>query len=201
MTLWNRGIQGAVGGLVLLVAVAPAVAQENLDKGKTAAQLFASDCAICHKSPQGLAKSGGLLGVDNFLRQHYTASRESADVLAKYLQATGDAPVSAVKRGARTGRGSDKDQEKSAAKKPSEGKAKKEIKENEAKPSEAKANGETKPEAKSESKPEPKAEPKSEPKPEAKSEPKAEAKPEPKAEAKPEPKSEAKPDSKPEKSD
>ena len=37
----------------LLVLGAPLRAQENLDFGKTPAQLFASDCAICHKSPQG----------------------------------------------------------------------------------------------------------------------------------------------------
>ncbi len=35
----------------LLVLGAPLRAQENLDSGKTPAQLYASDCAVCHKSP------------------------------------------------------------------------------------------------------------------------------------------------------
>lgn len=70
----------------LSAGIAPALAQENLDAGKSAAQLFNSDCAICHKSPQGLAKSGGLFGLSGFLREHYTASRETAAILAAYLK-------------------------------------------------------------------------------------------------------------------
>ncbi len=71
---------------------APAWAEDgptNLDAGKSPAQLFASDCAICHKSAQGLAKGGGLMGVESFLRAHYTASKESAAALANYLNAVG----------------------------------------------------------------------------------------------------------------
>ena len=59
MMIFNRGIGLAMGVSVFCFAGA-AAAQENLDQGKTPAQLFASDCAICHKSPQGLAKSGGI---------------------------------------------------------------------------------------------------------------------------------------------
>ena len=78
----------------LLVLGVPLRAQENLDFGKTPAQLYASDCAICHKSPQGLAaKGGGLLGLESFLREHYTASRESAAAIAGYLRAAGNAPA------------------------------------------------------------------------------------------------------------
>jgi hypothetical protein len=64
--------------IVTLCAVGGARAQESLDRGKSATQLFASDCSACHKSPQALAKAGGLFGLDSFLRTHYTASRESA---------------------------------------------------------------------------------------------------------------------------
>ena len=39
--------------------VSSAAAQETLGRNKSPAQTFASDCAVCHKSPQGLAKSGG----------------------------------------------------------------------------------------------------------------------------------------------
>ena len=47
MTMFSRGIRLAIGSFALCVA-SPAGAQENLDKGKTAVQLFATDRAICH---------------------------------------------------------------------------------------------------------------------------------------------------------
>jgi len=77
----------AVIAVLALSAAGPAAAQENLDQGKTAAQLFASDCAICHKSARGLSQGGGLFGLQTFLRAHYTASVQSAAALAAYLQA------------------------------------------------------------------------------------------------------------------
>jgi hypothetical protein len=61
-------------------------AQENLDAGKKPAQLFANDCSACHKSPAGLSKAPGLFGLENFLREHYTASRQSAALIAGYLR-------------------------------------------------------------------------------------------------------------------
>ena len=85
----------ACAGAVLAMCLGGiAAAQENLDKGKTPAQLFASDCAVCHRSPKGLAKSGGLFGLDNFLREHYTASRESASAIAGYLRSLDATPAS-----------------------------------------------------------------------------------------------------------
>ena len=80
----RRGI-GLAAGLLALALAAPAAAQENLDSGKTGAQLYAADCAICHKSAQALKKSGGIFGLSSFLREHYTASRESAAAIASYL--------------------------------------------------------------------------------------------------------------------
>lgn len=149
----------------LLILGAPLRAQENLDFGKTPAQLFASDCAICHKSPQGLAaKGGGVLGLDNFLREHYTASRESATAIANYLRAAGSGPAAVPGRaGKRPPKGDDK--AKGTEKKPETSKA------GEAKPGEGKS-GEAKSGAGKPSSAAPKAaEPKSaEPKP---SEPKA----------------------------
>lgn len=100
MTEFVRRLICMVGFLLILGV--PLRAQENLDFGKSPAQLFASDCAICHKSPQGLAaKGGGMLGLESFLRQHYTASRESAAVIAKYLQAAGNAPAASGRAGKR----------------------------------------------------------------------------------------------------
>lgn len=81
----SRSLRAPIIGLVTLI-LGPAAGQDSLDKGKTPAQLFASDCSPCHKSPQRLAKSGGLFGLDGFLREHYTASRESAAAIANYLK-------------------------------------------------------------------------------------------------------------------
>ncbi len=120
MTVFNRGFGLALGAWVLCFGAA-AGAQENLDHGKTPAQLFASDCAVCHKSPQGLAKSGGLFGVESFLRQHYTASRESAAAIAKYLEAAGAAPAAPAKKGTGTKRATKGDEKGKAGEKKSDG--------------------------------------------------------------------------------
>jgi hypothetical protein len=92
----------AIGALALCVA-GSAAAQENLDSGKNGAQLFASDCTLCHKTPQGLAKAGGLMGLEGFLREHYTASRESAAAVATYLRSvdTGAPAPTPTKRNAK----------------------------------------------------------------------------------------------------
>jgi hypothetical protein len=96
MTSSSRGIWLAIGILALGFA-GSAGAQENLDQGKTAAQLYASDCAICHKSPQGLAKAGGFFKLESFLREHYTASRESAAAIAGYLKGVNSAGPARVR--------------------------------------------------------------------------------------------------------
>lgn len=98
MTMVSRGIRLAVGVLALAFAGA-AGAQENLDQGKSGAQLYASDCAICHKSPQKLGSAGGIFGLESFLREHYTASRESAAVIAAYLKAVERATPAAPAHG------------------------------------------------------------------------------------------------------
>jgi hypothetical protein len=94
--------------LPALVLAGGAGAQENLDQGKSAAQLFASDCALCHKSPQGLAKSGGLFGLENFLREHYTASRETAKAIATYLKSMDSGPAAPARTGKRGAKGNEK---------------------------------------------------------------------------------------------
>jgi len=71
---------------------APAEAQD-LTAGRTPAQLFASGCTACHKSPQGLAKGQSSGSLSGFLRQHYTSKPEMADALAGYLAAAGNAPA------------------------------------------------------------------------------------------------------------
>src|ERR1043166_9105501 len=72
-------------------------AQTVLGDPRDAARTFASNCSACHKSPQGLAKSGQVAG---FLRQHYTTGPEMSAAMAAYLVAVGNAPAS--KKGAAT---------------------------------------------------------------------------------------------------
>jgi hypothetical protein len=160
--------------------VGRAAAQDNFDANKTPAQLFANDCSGCHKSPAGLSKVPGMFGVESFLREHYTASRQAAAAIAGYLRA-----VDAEQPAAPSKRGKSEPRRKADKKK------------------EAKSEAKAKTEAKPETKPETKIEPKVEAKSEAKSEPKPESKPEAKVEAKPaseKPPAE-KPADKPEKSD
>jgi outer membrane biosynthesis protein TonB len=143
MMFLDRGVRPALAVLALLW-VAPAAAQENLYANKTPAQIFATDCAMCHKQAQSLAKAGGPLGlgVESFLRSHYTASRESAAVMAKYIQSF-DAPAAAPER-KRSGTAARPAAKKPAEAKPSDKKAepvsdtKTEAKPAEAKPAEAK---------------------------------------------------------------
>ena len=104
----SRSLRGPIIGLVALFLAGPAAGQESLDKGKTPAQLFASDCSPCHKSPQGLAKSGGLFGLDGFLREHYTASRESAAAIANYLKSMESRPAGPGRATKRATKGDEK---------------------------------------------------------------------------------------------
>src|SRR5262249_29358540 len=101
-----------------------AVARETLDRNKSPAQTFASDCAACHKSPQGLARSaGGLFGVEGFLREHYTSSKESAAALANYLRSQDSGPARPSTSRATKGNQSKPKDKKKAAPKPAEVKA------------------------------------------------------------------------------
>jgi hypothetical protein len=62
---------------------------QDLTQGKTPAQLFAGDCAACHKSSQGLAKDNDPRSLATFLREHYTTKPEMAEALAAYVIANG----------------------------------------------------------------------------------------------------------------
>jgi hypothetical protein len=80
----------AGGGL----SAGSALAQEDLNRGKTPAQLFASDCAECHRNPRSLGNRENANTLAGFLRVHYTASRESAVAIAAYLVSLGPDPRS-----------------------------------------------------------------------------------------------------------
>jgi len=64
-------------------------AQTVLEDPKNAAKIFAGTCSGCHKSPQGLAKSGGTAA---FLREHYTTGPEMSASMAAYLASAGNGP-------------------------------------------------------------------------------------------------------------
>lgn len=195
MTLINRGFLAVAGVWALLLAF-PAAAQENLDQGKSGPQLFASDCAICHKTPQGLGKTSGLEG---FLREHYTASRESAALITKYLADKGSTGTAAPVKTGDTDKRPAKTTAKEKSGKSSESKKSAKSKDAGGMDAGAKAGGDAKSESQSESKSEPK--PKAKEAVEAKPEPKPEAKPEVKPEPKPEPKPETKSEADPASSD
>lgn len=90
----------------LFVALTPpaALAQTNIDQGKSPAELFSGDCATCHKSARGLANGRGSAALAGFLVEHYTASRDQAAALAAYvLGAGGGQPAPATQsRGPKT---------------------------------------------------------------------------------------------------
>lgn len=86
---------GVVAGLGAATAQAQGI---NIDEGKTPPQIFASDCAVCHRAPRGLAKETNVRSLGDFLRQHYTSSREQAAAMAGFLLAAGSDPRGAAQR-------------------------------------------------------------------------------------------------------
>jgi hypothetical protein len=58
---------------------------QDLTAGKTPAQLFRSDCAECHRSPSGIARTRDARALADFLREHYTTKSETAGALAAYV--------------------------------------------------------------------------------------------------------------------
>lgn len=75
----------------------------DLNEGKTAPQMFASDCAVCHQKPNGLARGRNTGQLANFLRQHYTTGTQQAGMIAAYLTSDGldrGAPAPAAARDA-----------------------------------------------------------------------------------------------------
>jgi hypothetical protein len=73
--------------LALFAALAPpaAHAQVNIDQDKTPAHIYASDCAVCHKSIRGLANGRSRTSLTAYLAEHYTSSDSEAAALAAYV--------------------------------------------------------------------------------------------------------------------
>jgi hypothetical protein len=80
--------------LVIIVALTGGIAraQPDIDQNESGAQLFAANCAECHRSPRGLAKDRLFTWtlshwtLSYVLQQHYAGSAASAQTLADYLQ-------------------------------------------------------------------------------------------------------------------
>lgn len=82
--------------VILLIACSALPARsQDLDRGKSPAQVFSSNCTACHRGPQGLSKAGDVRATASFLLQHYTTSAESAGAIAAYLVAVGGDPRTA----------------------------------------------------------------------------------------------------------
>jgi hypothetical protein len=88
-------------GFVTVCIVGAAGAQENLERAKTAAQLYATNCASCHKSPQSVTTTTKIFGLESFLREHYTPSSQSAATIAAYLNGLEKTSGSVRARGAK----------------------------------------------------------------------------------------------------
>jgi hypothetical protein len=118
---------GLAVAILALGAAGPAWAQENLEAGKTAAELYTSNCAICHKSPHGLSEKVGIFGLDSFLREHYTSSHASAAAITAYLQAIDRESAPVKERTKRAGKAGYRNEHKAkleaAPTKPSESKS------------------------------------------------------------------------------
>jgi mono/diheme cytochrome c family protein len=71
-------------GLLAAAPLAPAMGQ-NLDAGKSGAQIFSEVCSNCHRSPRELRSNPGA----SFLREHYTTGSEMASTMSAYLSGSG----------------------------------------------------------------------------------------------------------------
>ena len=103
----SHGIRLAIGSLALCFT-SSAGAQGSFEQGKTATQLYAANCASCHKSPQSVTTTTKIFGgLESFLREHYTPSPQSAATIAAYLnglekQSSGSVRARDAKRASRT---------------------------------------------------------------------------------------------------
>lgn len=71
---------------IVMLGCSAAMAQENLDAGKTAKKLFTESCAACHRSAKGLAKGRFSFTLYLYLQKHYASNASSAWALTSYLE-------------------------------------------------------------------------------------------------------------------
>jgi mono/diheme cytochrome c family protein len=92
----SRALALLVAIMISAIMIAPqASAQaQNLDQDKSAAKLFGTTCANCHRSARGLAKGRFSITLWYYLQQHYTSSSATARALTAYLQSVDTPPRS-----------------------------------------------------------------------------------------------------------
>jgi len=100
----------SLAGIALWAAAVPAHSQSNLDAGKSAAQIFASTCSNCHRSPREIRRTTA-----SFMREHYTTGSQEAATMAAYLASVGSDPK-AVEQRRRPGMGAGQGPSEAAAK-------------------------------------------------------------------------------------
>ncbi|MDP1867219.1 MAG: hypothetical protein Q8L13_12875 [Bradyrhizobium sp.] len=85
----SRALIFATVTLLIGCLAAIPVRAQNLDAGKSPAQIFSGTCSACHKGARGLLKTVPPGSLPGFLRQHYTTSGEMASQLSAFLIANG----------------------------------------------------------------------------------------------------------------
>ena len=85
--------------LVAWLGAAAARAQTNIDEGKSPGQIFANDCATCHKSARGLAAGKSTSSLASFLREHYTSNPQQASALAAFVMGAGGGDTTTTTQG------------------------------------------------------------------------------------------------------
>ena len=79
---------GLIGALTTVSADA-----QNIDAGKSPAQIFADTCSACHRNARELKRTS-----TGFLRSHYTTGQEEAAAMASYLAGVGSDPRAAQQK-------------------------------------------------------------------------------------------------------
>ena len=75
--------------MLMIVVFAGDAGAQNLEAGKSAAQMFSGNCASCHKAVRGLLRTVPPGSLPGFLRQHYTTGPDMAGILSAYLISRG----------------------------------------------------------------------------------------------------------------
>jgi len=83
--MMGRALSLAAATLLSCLVADPGLAQQNLDAGKSPAQIFNGNCGVCHRSAKGLLKTVSPSSLPEFLRQHYTTGGDMAQMLSGYL--------------------------------------------------------------------------------------------------------------------
>jgi hypothetical protein len=87
----GRVVQWLIG--IAVSAAAAAAHAQNLDAGKSPAQIFSDTCNACHRSPRELKQTTA-----GFMRDHYTIGGPQAAAMAAYLASVGSDPRAVQQR-------------------------------------------------------------------------------------------------------